>query len=72
MPPGQVREAYNAKGRRSTAGSRKRGKRKPEYRLEEQPDANAEILLPQSKEAKAKERKEWLRQEVRLPYVYVF
>lgn len=69
MPPGQVREAYNAKGRRSTAGSRKRGKRKPEHRPEEQPDPNAEILSPQSKDAKAKERQERLRQEVRFPYI---
>lgn len=59
------RERHNAKARQSTAGQRKKGKRKatsivkdPDY------DPNAEIIAPKSEEQKELDRRERLRQEV--------
>lgn len=61
------RVGHNVKGRQSTAGSRKKGKRK-RSNLVERPelevDANATILTPKSKEDKDTERREKLLQEV--------
>lgn len=63
------REAYNAKGRQSTAGSRKKGKSKKKNNLEQSFDepinTNADILTPKTREEKEAERKEKLLQEVR-------
>jgi hypothetical protein len=59
---------FNAKARKSTAGSRKKGK--PSRRREEgepppvQEDPNASILVLKTKETKEAERREKLRQEV--------
>ncbi|KAF8635912.1 hypothetical protein AX15_000090 [Amanita polypyramis BW_CC] len=64
-----VREAYNAKARKSTAGSRKKGKLKVNRdahlsQTEPTPDPNAEILVPKSKEQKDLERKEQIRADL--------
>jgi len=60
-----AREQFNAKARQSSAGSRRKSKRK---RVEGQPvgedDPNKSILVPKTKEQKEQERKEKLRQEV--------
>lgn len=70
MGPGPARrEAYNAKGRQSTAGSRKKGKAKKKDKSElpfdePQNNANAAILTPKTREEKEAERKEKLLQEV--------
>lgn len=61
-----TRERHNAKARQSTAGQRKKGKRKasssnikePEY------DPNAEVIVPKSEEQKELDRRERLKQEV--------
>ncbi|KAF4617551.1 hypothetical protein D9613_006038 [Agrocybe pediades] len=63
------RVAYNAKGRQSTAGSRKKGKPKKKDRSEATPsqpesDPNASVLVPKSKEDKEAERKAKLLQEL--------
>lgn len=61
-------ESYNAKGRQSTAGSRKKGKLKKKSKIqpgESEIDVNSVIHVPKSKEEKELERKERLRQEVR-------
>jgi len=60
-PP--VRESYNAKARQSTAGSRKKGKRKKNITTEAS-DPNADIIEPKSREDKDKEQKDRLLQEV--------
>ena len=65
-----LRERHNAKARQSTAGQRKKGKRKassaavkgPEY------DPNSEIIVPKSEEQKELDRRERLKQEVRLEF----
>ena len=64
--PGPVRESYNAKGRQSTAGSRKKGKIKKDkaQKNEFQEDPNANILTPESKEEKETARKKKLLEEV--------
>ena len=64
--PGPVRESYNAKGRQSTAGSRKKGKIKKDkgQKNEPQEDSNANILTPESKEEKETARKKKLLEEV--------
>lgn len=69
MPGPTHRVAYNAKGRQSTAGSRKKGKSQKKDRSEVGPgevesDPNASILVPKSKEDKDSERKAKLLQEV--------
>lgn len=66
MPPGPVREAYNAKGRRSTAGSRKKGKIRKDktQKNEPQEDSNADILTPESKEENETAKKKKLLEEV--------
>lgn len=66
-----VREKFNAKARQSTAGSRKRGKPKKtktegELSAVVTVDSNADIFIPKTKEEKEQDRKEKLRQEVRL------
>lgn len=64
--PGPVRKSYNAKARRSTAGSRKKGKiGKHDYQKNDpQEDPNANILTPESKEEKEQARKIRLLEEV--------
>ena len=64
--PGPVRESYNAKGRRSTAGSRKKGKIRKDktQKNEPQEDSNADILTPESKEEKETAKKKKLLEEV--------
>lgn len=57
-----MRESYNAKARQSTAGSRKKGKRK--NITTEASDPNADIIEPKSREDKDKEQKDRLLQEV--------
>ncbi|EIN12593.1 P-loop containing nucleoside triphosphate hydrolase protein [Punctularia strigosozonata HHB-11173 SS5] len=63
----QARERFNAKARKSTAGtSHKKGKRPalaPEVAHEEQ-NPNAELLVPKTKKQKDAERKERLQQEL--------
>ncbi|CAA7261404.1 unnamed protein product [Cyclocybe aegerita] len=63
-PP--VRSAFNAKARQSLAGSRKKGKAKNSVAKAEepQPNSNADILIPKSKEEKHNDRKEKLLQEL--------
>lgn len=60
-------ESYNAKARRSTAGSRKKGKigKHKNQNNEPQEDTNADILTAESKEEKATAKKIKLLQEVR-------
>ena len=60
------RERHNAKARQSTAGSRKKGKRKATSTIKEPDyDPNAEIISLKSDEQKELDRRERLRQEVR-------
>lgn len=68
--PGPVRESYNAKARRSTAGSRKKGKIKKDKFQKDDPqeDSNVNILTPESKEEKETARKTRLLEEVRTSY----
>lgn len=64
MPP--VRQEYNAKARRSTAGTRKKGKlkkRKQDGQVNDV-DPNAEIVAPKSTREKELDRRERLKQEV--------
>jgi len=63
---GPVREFYNAKARRSTAGSRKKGKlgKYKNQKNESQEDPNANILTPESKEEKETARRIKLLGEV--------
>ena len=65
-----VRESYNAKGRRSTAGSRKKGKIKKNKTQNDEPqeDANASIFTPESKEEKEAAKKKKLLEEVQTSY----
>lgn len=65
-----VRQGYNAKARQSTAGSRKKGKRKAKVPEATEPaqDPNAEVISRKSDEQKELDRKERLRQEVRPTY----
>lgn len=60
------RQRYNARARQSTAGShKKKGKRKSkQIDQSEQPDPNAEIVMPKMLEQKELDRKEKLREEV--------
>jgi ATP-dependent RNA helicase DHX37/DHR1 len=69
--PGPVRDSYNAKGRRSTAGSRKKGEIKKDktQKNEPQEDSNANILTPESKEEKETAKKTKLLEEVHTSYV---
>ncbi|KAF9242610.1 P-loop containing nucleoside triphosphate hydrolase protein [Melanogaster broomeanus] len=56
----RVRARFNANARQSTAGSRKKGKRRQDSvgaAAAAEPDANADIIVPKSKEQKEKERK---------------
>ncbi|KAH7909031.1 P-loop containing nucleoside triphosphate hydrolase protein [Hygrophoropsis aurantiaca] len=55
-------EKYNAKARRSTVGSRKKGKRREN--IEQVVNANATIHVPKTKEDKEREKKERLLQEL--------
>ena len=67
--PGPVRESYNAKGRQSTAGSRKKRKiRKDKTQKNELEDSNANILTPESKEEKETAKKIKLLEEVYTSY----
>ncbi|GJE85929.1 ATP-dependent RNA helicase [Phanerochaete sordida] len=61
-----ARERHNAKARQSTAGQRKKGKRKakPSLAKEANYDPNAELIVPKSEEQKELDRKERLRQEL--------
>ncbi|KAI0926970.1 hypothetical protein AcW1_007657 [Taiwanofungus camphoratus] len=60
------RQRYNARARQSTAGShKKKGKRKSkQIDQSEQPDPNAEIVMPKMLEQKELDRKEKLREEL--------
>lgn len=59
---------FNSKARRSTAGSRKKGKQRRKQKDEESmkidEDSNAAILVPKTKEQKEQERGERVKQEV--------
>lgn len=61
-----AREKHNAKARQSTAGQRKKGKRKANTSLLKEPehDPNVEVIVPRSEEQKELDRKERLKQEV--------
>ncbi len=63
MPP--VRHEYNAKARRSTAGTRKKGKlkRRKEQQTEDT-NTNAEITVQKSAQEKELDKRERLREEV--------
>ena len=63
-----TRERYNAKARQSTAGHRKKGKRKalPATVTEPKYDPNSDIIVPKSDEQKELDRRERLKQEVRM------
>lgn len=58
-------QGYNANARRSTAGSRKKGKIKNKPLHQEQADANALVHVPKSDEQRAEEAKERLKEQVR-------
>jgi hypothetical protein len=70
--PGPVREPYNAKARRSTAGSRKKGKIRKDKTQKNKPqeDPNADILTLESKEEKETAKKIKLLEEVRTSYFH--
>ena len=73
MPgPGAVRESYNAKGRQSTAGSRKKGKirKNKAQKNEPQEDSNANILTPEDKEEKETAKRKKLLEEVWTSYFF--
>jgi hypothetical protein len=72
LMPGPVREAYNAKGRQSTAGSRKKGKIRKDKTQKNGPqeDSNADILTPESKEEKETAKKKKLLEEVQTFYFF--
>ncbi|KAI0697135.1 P-loop containing nucleoside triphosphate hydrolase protein [Cytidiella melzeri] len=61
-----VRQGYNAKARQSTAGSRKKGKRKTKLIdiAEREHDTNAEVVARKSDEQKELDRRERLREEL--------
>lgn len=69
-----TRERFNAKARSSTAGTSHKKKKRTKKTTEDEPehhaegyslaDPNAEIVVPKSQEAKEKDRREKLRQEV--------
>lgn len=63
----RARERHNAKARQSTAGQRKKGKRKASAVTVQDPDydPNAEIIAPKSEEQREADRRERLKQEVR-------
>ncbi|KAF9454792.1 DHX37 protein [Macrolepiota fuliginosa MF-IS2] len=65
MPP--VRQEYNAKARRSTAGTRKKGKLKKRTQEEQanDTDPNAEIVVPKSAQEKELDKRQRLREELR-------
>ena len=65
LMPGPVRESYNAKARRSTAGSRKKGKKRKDQKTEPQEDSNANILTSESREEKEAAKRIKLLDEVR-------
>ncbi|KAJ7600578.1 P-loop containing nucleoside triphosphate hydrolase protein [Mycena floridula] len=58
--------AYNAKGRQSNGGSRKKGKPKKKSKsvAEPEPDVNSLIHVPKTQEEKEQDRKEKLKQEL--------
>jgi ATP-dependent RNA helicase DHX37/DHR1 len=62
----QPRVGYNDKARGSTAGGKKKGKRRnqPSIVTSEQVDPNATIHVPKTMEDREKEKKEKMRQEV--------
>ena len=72
MPVDRTRQRYNAKARQSAVGGsshKKKGKRKSLDPLNQdisEVDPNAEIVVPKSEEPKELDRREKLRQEVRL------
>src|SRR5258708_563789 len=70
MPGPRPRESYNSKARQSTAGTRKKGKRKRVSRseVEEPANCNADIITTKTKEEKEIERREKLLQEVYLVF----
>ncbi|KIP08553.1 hypothetical protein PHLGIDRAFT_29519 [Phlebiopsis gigantea 11061_1 CR5-6] len=59
-------ERHNAKARQSTAGRRKKGKRKAPYTMIKEPkhDPNSDIIVPKSEEQKELDRRERLKQEL--------
>ncbi|KXN93411.1 Putative ATP-dependent RNA helicase PB1A10.06c [Leucoagaricus sp. SymC.cos] len=63
----QTRQEYNAKARRSTAGTRKKGKVKKRKRSSQADDANpnAEIVVPKSTQEKELDKRERMREELR-------
>lgn len=64
MPP--VRQEFNAKARRSTAGTRKKGKLK-KRKQEDDADPNVEIITPKNAQEKELNKRERLREEVCYP-----
>jgi len=60
------RERYNAKARHSAAGSHKKSKRKNSTGGVNVQDVNKEVHIPKTKEEKEIDRKERLKQQVRL------
>jgi ATP-dependent RNA helicase DHX37/DHR1 len=62
----QPRVGYNDKARGSTAGGKKKGKRRfqPPAATSEQVDPNATIHIPKTMEEKELDKKERMKQEV--------
>lgn len=67
-----TRERHNAKARQSTAGQRKKGKRKAGSTEIREPDhdPNSEIIIPKSEEQKELDRRDRMKQEVRICFVH--
>lgn len=67
-----TRERHNAKARQSTAGQRKKGKRKAGSTDTREPDhdSNLEIIIPKSEEQKELDRRDRMKQEVRICFVH--
>lgn len=70
-----TRQAHNQKARQSTAGSRKKGKRKTKDVSRVTPvaaiDSNADVIVPKTQDEKEHDRKLKLRQEVPLLVLFL-
>ncbi|KAL1748410.1 P-loop containing nucleoside triphosphate hydrolase protein [Schizophyllum fasciatum] len=63
---GHLRERYNAKGRQSSMGPKKKSKRARDALSDPEggADSNADIIVPKAKEDKEKERKEKMKEQL--------
>lgn len=61
-----TRQEFNVKARRSTAGTRKKGKMKRrKFEKQSEDDPNTEIIIPKNKKEGESAKRERMREEVR-------